>query len=403
MIRLPLQTGSQALLGAAIGSVFVAITLPFLVFGLFVPGAIWGLLVVALVGYVGGSFVRGAWRARPSDVELDDAALRIVGGPQHGLVIPWETIRECTLEHKDEYGAGLIVKVREGDQDRDLLLATTLDDDEEASLGAIRQSILLLRDRSPLAPPEPTTKPLVLACTNCGAPAAPAAKPHVTCSFCSATIDMPAEIREKVSTSAQLEKSRRVITRHASRFLQSTLARARWAMVPTGLALAAWLTSVVVGVPMYVRGQSSAWGILLLVMALAFLAPGVTALFAGVLIGRQAAPILALNLGAPPPARVGEPHTCRVCGGPLVVPAQGVVTNCIFCRADNVLGFSLRRDASRADQQADLRPRTSLRLGCCERRESVAHLRSCTGGSPALGRRLPLFRRRRLDLPGPSA
>jgi hypothetical protein len=357
-MRLPLQTGSQAILGAAVGSVCIALAVPPLVFGLFLlPAGFWLLFVSAFAGYLGVSFIRDAWRARPSDIELDAVGLRVVGGPKHGLAIAWERVKACKLDRKEEYGTGLLVTVGGKEE----LLATTMDEDEEASLDAVRRTLLVLRDRTPPPPPEPTTESQVLACTKCGAMAAPAAAARVVCDFCGTPIDMPAAIREKVSTSARLTKSRRTIERHASWFLRSTLSRARWAMVPTCLAVAAWLVALVVGVAMYGRGSSSAWGCLFLVIALGSLAPGVTALFGAVLIGRQAAPVLALNLGARPPVKPGQPQLCRCCGGPLATPAVGVVTQCIFCDADNVLGFSLGREAASAARQAGLLENTVTR------------------------------------------
>lgn len=349
-LRLPLQTGSQAIFGAAVGSVLLALAVPLLIPVPFVMGAFWLLLVSALFAFVGGSFLADAWRARPSDVELDAEGLRILGGPRDGLTLAWARVGSCKLEPKPEYGTGLILVVGKDE----LLIATTMDDDEEASLDAVRRTLDALRDPTPAPPQEPAAETRILACPKCGGITAPSAAPRVACGFCAATIDMPAAIREKVSASARLTKSRTSIERYASRFVQSTLSRARAAMVPTYLAVAAWLVAIVVGISMYVHGTSSAWGILFLVVALGFLAPGVTALFGGVLIGRQAAPILALHLGARPPARPGEPHACRCCGGPLPEPAAGVVTRCIFCDADNVLGMSIGREAASAELQAGL-------------------------------------------------
>jgi hypothetical protein len=71
-LRLPLQTGAQAILGAAVGSVFVALAVGSLVpVPFFFFGAAWLLFVTAIAAFIGRSFLLGAWRARPSDVELD--------------------------------------------------------------------------------------------------------------------------------------------------------------------------------------------------------------------------------------------------------------------------------------------------------------------------------------------
>jgi hypothetical protein len=68
---------------------------------------------------------------------------------------------------------------------------------------------------------------------------------------------------------------------------------------------------------------------------------------------RRAARYLTLHAAARRPERAGDAYGCRNCGAPLMPQSAsaGVVSRCVYCEADNVLGLDLRREAMAAEPE----------------------------------------------------
>src|SRR5262249_39717661 len=103
-------------------------------------------------------------------------------------------------------------------------------------------------------------------------------------------------------------------------------------------------------------------GITLFLAALCF-TYGLSWLLRAQIAGRAALRVVATRFAAIPPEAPGEPPLCRTCGGPLPAAREQIVSICVYCRSENVLGVNLLPAARREEGQAlDLRAELERRL-----------------------------------------
>jgi len=69
------------------------------------------------------------------------------------------------------------------------------------------------------------------------------------------------------------------------------------------------------------------------------------------LVNRMALSVITLSFGAFPPAKDGEPWTCRSCRAPLPPARDGLLARCAYCNSDNVQGIDLRPRAEGARKE----------------------------------------------------
>src|SRR5262249_26312834 len=161
---------------------------------------------------------------------------------------------------------------------------------------------------------------------------------------CGADVPIPAALREQLAGLTQLESSRR-----RSEELLGVLLRQRGAGF-TNLLFTAATPPLLVGWPLaailfdefYQTRHLFRWnhGLGLFVCATAF-TYGLSLLVQGQLVGRAALRLVALRFRAVPPAREGDPSTCRRCGAPLAEAPEQLVVLCAYCRAENITGVDL--------------------------------------------------------------
>jgi hypothetical protein len=119
---------------------------------------------------------------------------------------------------------------------------------------------------------------------------------------------------------------------------------------------------------MYQARHRFGWhhGVSLFVAAFAFTL-GLSWLLRAQVTGRAAVRLVATRFAAVPPEAPGEPSSCRHCGGPLPAgPEEQLVSICVYCRSENVLGTNLIPTAETEQEQAmdlavELRRRLALR------------------------------------------
>ena len=80
---------------------------------------------------------------------------------------------------------------------------------------------------------------------------------------------------------------------------------------------------------------------------------GLYYLVRGQLSDRQALRLLTIGFAARAPTTAGGAHHCRKCNGPLVPPEGSVLVHCVYCGAENVLGFDARGEAKQSEKQVE--------------------------------------------------
>jgi DNA-directed RNA polymerase subunit RPC12/RpoP len=212
--------------------------------------------------------------------------------------------------------------------------------------------------------PEFALEVSVLRCSSCGAPVPLGAGETTTCSYCSASVEVPEAHRELRAAERRYNEKRgaaqallRKLGRPPSLFVRF-LTNAHggtvvWLVVLGTLvssALAVWTFDV------------AAWASLALfrvhlddvvlyrydptaLVVLVQLGLLLTILGALVVLGaytrRRGAGLRALQAGlsARPPARPGGPATCRECGAPVRAEPGDLAVTCPYCRTDNLLAI----------------------------------------------------------------
>ena len=372
VVRLPLESGVSALNNLALGVVMVPLGLA--VCGAVVAVAVWAtdvnqvFLYVFLVGLVivlgGAGRVRRAWKERPADILLDEAAMTIEGGERHGLSIAWTRVapeRSRVVKVFEEEGAedaktgkkkkgelvGRALEVGEG-KSTIWRLAMAEDPGEIVSLHELAR---IIAARAPsVGAPEPapqTLVPSVLGCPSCGANVAPTRDAEVTCAHCGATVPIPDDVRARVEAALTLPREAQRADRIVERLLDQPGARSTSLTMSLSLAVigSAWPLALGLGLHAWHAERLDVLpGIALAVLPFLLVADGFF-LSRLRLVDRRALAALTLGFGARAPVRPGEPSTCRGCGAPLR-DAPEVVVRCVFCGAANLTGLDLRESAA---------------------------------------------------------
>jgi hypothetical protein len=362
-VRLPLQTGASALrdvvaaaaaagvlfwLGVAIGALGIMSGVQEKSAASFLGGPWVGLIVMGfgLARLSGG--LSSARTHRASDCEIDDEGFTIRGGRKDRQNARWADLLpdHCSIEDATaaalgwSFGGSRYTRaffVRFGGEPN--LVAETAEDDEERSASALVEAIAA---RAGAAEQPPDTE-LVATCRACGAPALPDDADEVACSFCSARVAIPAEVRARIRDSVRLAETRAALERTVGKLLDQPGAT----RINLGLAIAAFtLTAAAIGAP--VLGYVAPRGGIVLVAA-------AIAAYAGVraqIERRRALREIVLGFAARTDARgVGR---CRRCLGALPAGST-VVSPCAWCGAANVRGLAFgRRAAAERKTERDL-------------------------------------------------
>ena len=289
---------------------------------------------------------------RASDVVLSPSGLTIEGGARHGTTLSWPEIdawrSELIVSEESLSATGnihvtrLVLARTDGDT---LLLAEAQTAEEAASLEALLASLRSSRWRAEGARgASKVDAPRIFACPACGAPAEPADVEAVACAYCGARVAVAADLRARIRAAAYTALNRGAVQSAVAQILRQ----------PSAGAVNTMLLGVAAGGP------------LLGISALMFGEPGiyvaavgiVACLYTGLVgaVGQRRAYRALVHLGAVEPDRPGAPHSCRRCHAPLPRARAGaIVLECIHCRAENVLGLDLRREAhERAGATAEL-------------------------------------------------
>ncbi|HEY8073639.1 MAG TPA: zinc ribbon domain-containing protein [Labilithrix sp.] len=298
--------------------------------------------------------VAGAVQTRVSDVVLDAEGFGIVGGPRDGFRLAWKDV-DPTKVHIGKK------KLAVGDE----VLAETSIAHERDGLATLAAAFIAASSRRPDDPPRGAKNASVLRCASCGAQAAPADEAHVKCPRCGGSVDVPADVRERMRAARTLREDAPAVSRLVARVRELTPA------ARTNQMLAAAFMTVTASVFFAVFGVLRGWPSPVLLAVAASLVVCAPARLA--VANRTAAIALAMGSGAREPESPDEPHGCRVCGAPLPAAKANdpLVVRCVYCAADNVLGLDLRVEAGAAQWE---RGTFELALGHRKRGEIVTAL-----------------------------
>ncbi len=367
-IRLPLATGDQAFNASMVAGVFGAVAFAPLYFQRYLPpwsfwlavgliGA-WALLLLLV-------FFLVAWPGRASDVRVDGDGLTILSGPHRGLRFTWAQL-----------GGGAVTVARDGSSTTlsigALELHRTNVEEEVESLEALAETLRAgAADRVPDAPAGPE----VSRCATCGAPLVPSAEERTRCRFCEADNVLPERVRHVAAAEGA-----------SARVQQAVRALSRWPRsgVLNALVLASGLGAVL-GWPFFASAalilQEDPDAPLIKLLTLFGLGYGAAVTFASHLAvattDRRSFELLSARFAARPPPEPDQPYGCRHCGGPLPEPfgrsTTPAVSVCAYCKARNVVGLGLAREAKAERSDADtLEALASRRLGLRRRRRARA-------------------------------
>ncbi|MBK8254696.1 MAG: sel1 repeat family protein [Polyangiaceae bacterium] len=385
-VRLPVQVGTSALadLGKAAATFAPGVVMGALGVHAFKPDQ--RALGVSLFG--GGLFLAAlalwegvrAFRTRAADAVLTDTHLTIEGGVHNGLQLSWEeidaertraeTITEsrfglervaanafflalsALLANALELAPDTPVPVRKlhltTKAGRTWVLAEAVHPAEQRSLDALLGTIVA---RVGKVNDPPAKAPNMLVCVKCGAPLTPNDLPQLTCLACGTCNEVPAETRARISAQRSLYQSNSFFETSVRTLLDQpgAISINRTFVVVVAVCLTVW---VVANLPIVWLGFSKTDTFELGWMLAAGWFGTAAAYFAAraALTNRRALRLLATNFGARALSTAGQ-WACRRCGGPLP-PADGLIVNCAYCDADNVLGMDLRSQAASAAEQA---------------------------------------------------
>jgi DNA-directed RNA polymerase subunit RPC12/RpoP len=402
-VRLPLQVGTSALWSGARSAATFLPALGLIAFGIHAIIAMGaetlGFAVLAFFLVCGGGLAYFSWRhftlalrLRPSDVVLNAAGIRIVGGRERDELIAWSEIAvaQCRVTEADEprvtlwflllagISAGFSVAAesavdltpeskvrlyklwlaRKGEGD--LLIAETERPSEERSFQALIDSLRAAGE--PGDAPAPARVEGALHCTKCGAPVPPTEEPHATCTQCGAEVRVPEatrallrSARTKAGDDASLHRSvRRLLDQPGATHVNVMMALAALPM------FIAWPAALYVAIKQYSADALAVSVTLPLVVFPVATILGCFLLVRVRLANRAALRILTLDFGARAPSRKGDPPACRQCGAPLRDAPGEVVTRCLYCSAENprLVRASMRCTGGRRMHGARLRVHT---------------------------------------------
>jgi len=388
-VRLPLQIGTTSLWSLGRTALVLVPAIALLPFSLFLEdGLFGGLAAGALLIFYGGMHARFAIRERSSDVLLSKRGLRIEGGRFHGLWAHWENVERarCHLDETTEkrptlWGifTFLVSKARKSPL-RDvpvmrlrlvprhgeaLVVAQAERPIEMESMRALLESIQTgpwgEADKAQLDRRAHDNRARqaqlgihVLACPECGAPAAPAEQPFVKCRYCGAAVAVPPEMAGRIAASRRVAVGRTASSDLVKKLLKQpgaheTNSRIMLLAVPM---LLAWPLAIVALLARWGTDTLTSVDLAALPIAPFLVVAGLFAVLRASLVDRQALRLLTLDFGAQPPLRKGDPHTCRRCGAPLEERPGEVLVVCAYCSCDNVLGLDLGREVAPTEHQA---------------------------------------------------
>lgn len=278
-----------------------------------------------------------AWRARPSDGWLDAGGMHIDGGPHDGLFVRWADMARADVRRDDTNHATVLLLTRK--DGRSLLLASTADPSEVASLQSLAETIRVRLGETATPPAEHADLAL---CRGCGAPLVPSDRESIRCSACGAENALPTSLRERVAAQRIADTTNRSTAAAVARLLaQPGVGRTRAALwIATLAAVAAWCLVLISfraaglsALDWFLIGSGffNGWALTFGAFAFARIA----------LARRRALLLLSTTFGARPPTRAGEGPGCRQCGAPLPTES-GAVASCAYCGAQSVLGLDVR-------------------------------------------------------------
>ena len=174
-----------------------------------------------------------------------------------------------------------------------------------------------------------------LLCIRCNAPLVVVDAASVVCPFCNATNVMPLVYREELRLARDLDAATRDAAEQWRRLAH--IKAPRWWFVCVALApfviMSGSLIVVVVAALLGVVSAELLGFCWLLLVPAQLLAANVA--MKNVLVSGAA------NVGAAfaarPPAKPGEPPSCRQCGAPLSVQPDDVLVRCIYCEAESIV------------------------------------------------------------------
>jgi hypothetical protein len=208
---------------------------------------------------------------------------------------------------------------------------------------------------APEAPKREREIPSPVLCANCGAAIAPAATATVTCRFCSHSVAMPEDARQRVHAAEALAKDRSSGYDKLLRLLESqpSAGHAMTAITLAAIPIAlAWPVAIVLGVRAFdptVSGARHLGGLAVFPILLTFAA---FLLARARMTDRFALHAVVIGFGARQPARPGEPYRCRACEAALPDTRDTPIVRCVYCSQPSVIGLDLRADARAAAEEA---------------------------------------------------
>lgn len=304
---------------------------------------------LAVLGY-GATKLNRAWKYRPSDIEFREEHIKVAGGHNDGLEIPWDGIRGgvCEVAEKtDEKGKDTrwILRVKAYD-------VAEADDPLEGD--SFREVVQAIRSRVAPEKEEKVSKKIdVVTCANCGAFVAPADSGETKCTHCDAEVQMPKDIRERVRATSQLTKQSRRVEKLVGKVLDQPGAGSTTALLWLSFAIigGAWPFSIWAFFHLYRLDELSPLRVIALILLPFILIADGFFLSRLRMVDRRALGTLATTFAAKPPAKEGDPPRCRSCLGPL--PDQStVVVQCVYCKTSNITGIDLRGNVKRAKKSA---------------------------------------------------
>lgn len=372
-LRLPLQIGTSALLSLARGSLLavpglILLTIAVVII-LWLPdmGDASGylFLVISFPGFTVGAFawkhLKRAHAERPSDLIVERGGFEVTGGPLHGRRMTWTEIRRVTIVTPPKPGKGkdepddsdlrvmTVAFVEKGE----LVLASAERAGEQQSLRELAQTLdAASRTGDDVKPPTLSKAVDLLVCAGCGAALAPIDGASIACPYCEHDTKVPDAMRAQVRDSFAVEHRPDATI---AKLLDQPGAGLVGALFVTAAAfmMVAWPIAILLMFIEYKAGTLSFEHVLLLVAFVASCILGFYALIRTRLVDRQALRLMAVEFAAIEPAKPGEPYRCQHCLAPL--PAAGenqVVVGCVYCKAANVLGLHLGREASIAREES---------------------------------------------------
>lgn len=192
-----------------------------------------------------------------------------------------------------------------------------------------------------------------LICPRCGSANPPEEREATSCLYCRESLPVPAELRAKLSAIRETtENDTKSETMLRSLLRQGKSHHASLLLKLGGLTLLVMVPLIYLGYEWFDK-RSMANIILMLIFALFFATTYCLVFFVtrASLVNRRALRLITLGFAAIPPADGNSPHLCRGCGAALRPPSGGIVTNCLYCSTQNILGLDFRPEVQPSAEQ----------------------------------------------------